>query len=69
MKRTNDIKWAPQSGVTILEVLIVLSIIALIAAVAGPRLIGYLDRAKTDTAELQATQLRQAVLKKMPSLF
>ena len=61
MKHRRDIKWNKKSGVTILEVLIVLSIIALIAAVAGPRLIGYLGRAKTETAELQATQLRQAV--------
>lgn len=61
MKRLNDIRWTSKSGVTILEALIVLSIIALIAAVAGPRLIGYLDRAKTETADLQAMQLRQAV--------
>jgi general secretion pathway protein G len=49
------------SGVTILEVLIVLAIIAMIAAVAGPRLIGYLGRAKTETAELQITQIRNAL--------
>jgi len=61
LKPTRHIRWTRKSGITILEVLIVLSIIALIAAVAGPRLIGYLGRAKTDTAELQATQLRQAV--------
>jgi len=61
VKHTRNIKWNRKSGVTILEVLVVLSIIALIAAVAGPRLIGYLGRAKTETAELQATQLRQAV--------
>ena len=50
-----------RAGVTILEVLVVLSIIALIAAVTGPRLIGYLGRAKSETAALQITQLRQAV--------
>lgn len=61
MKRIDQIPQSRRSGVTILEVLVVLSIIALIAAVAGPRLIGYLGRAKTETAELQATQLRQAV--------
>jgi len=54
-------KFTSKSGITILEVLVVLSIIALIAAVAGPRLIGYLDRAKTETAALQTAQLRQAV--------
>lgn len=61
VNQMHNIKWTKRSGVTILEVLVVLSIIALIAAVAGPRLIGYLGRAKTETAELQATQLRQAV--------
>ena len=50
-----------KSGVTILEILIVLTIIAMIAAVAGPRLIGYLGRAKTQTAELQIDQLKTAV--------
>ncbi len=61
MKHTKDIRWSRKSGVTILEVLVVLSIIALIAAVVGPRLIGYLGRAKTETAALQVDQLRQAV--------
>lgn len=48
-------------GVTILEVLIVLSIIAMIAAVTGPRLIGYLGRAKSDTAKLQIQQVKSAL--------
>ncbi len=56
-----NMKWTPKSGVTILEILIVLSIIALIAGVVGPRLIGYLGRAKTETASLQISQLRQTV--------
>lgn len=46
---------------TILEILVVLSIIAMIAAVVGPRLIGYLGRAKTETSELQIKQLGNAV--------
>ena len=48
------------AGVTILEVLIVLAIIALIAAVVGPRLIGYLGRARTETASLQIRQVDSA---------
>ncbi|SFI65173.1 type II secretion system major pseudopilin GspG [Jannaschia pohangensis] len=55
------VTWKGKSGVTILEVLIVLSIIALIAAVAGPRLVGYLGRAKSDTAALQIGQIESAV--------
>ena len=35
------------------EILVVLTIIALIAGVVGPRLIGYLGRAKSETAALQ----------------
>lgn len=53
--------WTSKSGVTILEVLVVLTIIALISAVVGPRLLGYLGRAKSETAQLQVTQLDQAV--------
>ncbi|WP_217430522.1 type II secretion system major pseudopilin GspG [Parasulfitobacter algicola] len=54
-------KMGRKAGATILEVLIVLSIIALIAAVVGPRLVGYLGRAKTETAELQVKNLAEAV--------
>lgn len=56
-----DHKLTSRSGVTILEVLVVLAIIAMIAAVVGPRLVGYLGRAKADTAELQIDQLRSAL--------
>jgi len=54
-------KWMPTSGLTILEVLVVLSIIALIAGVVAPRLIGFLGRAKSETAGLQIRQLGSAV--------
>ncbi len=54
-------EWTARSGVTILEVLIVLAIIAMVAAVAGPRLIGYLGRAKVQTAELQIGQIKSAL--------
>lgn len=53
--------WTKRSGVTILEVLIVLAIIAMIAAVVGPRLIGYLGRAKSETASLQLDQIGNAL--------
>ena len=61
MKTHRDIRWGHQTGATILEVLIVLSIIALIAAVVGPRVIGYLGTAKSETAELQINNLASAV--------
>ncbi|MGB3317052.1 MAG: type II secretion system major pseudopilin GspG [Albidovulum sp.] len=50
-----------QAGVTILEILIVLTIIAMVAAVVGPRLIGYLGKAKSETASLQIKQISDAV--------
>ena len=61
MIERRKLRWGGKTGVTIMEVLVVLSIIALIAAVAGPRLIGYLGRAKTETASLEIDQLHQAV--------
>jgi general secretion pathway protein G len=60
MKRgTSD--WGKKTGATILEVLVVLTIIAMIAAVVGPRVIGYLGRAKSETASLQINNLADAV--------
>jgi general secretion pathway protein G len=44
-------------GYTLLELLIVIAILGLLAAVVGPRLITYLGRAKTDTARLQLDQI------------
>lgn len=61
MKSPRNTRMTRKSGVTILEVLIVLAIIAMIAAVVGPRLIGYLGRAKTETAELQIGQITNAL--------
>ncbi|WP_229801270.1 type II secretion system major pseudopilin GspG [Tateyamaria omphalii] len=57
----NRRRWGSRAGATILEVLVVLSIIAMIAAVVGPRVIGYLGQAKAETAALQIDQLRNAV--------
>ena len=54
-------RWTSGTGLTILEVLVVLSIIALIAGVVAPRLIGFLGRAKSETAGLQIKQLGSAV--------
>lgn len=59
--RREQVRWTPKSGITILEVLVVLAIIAMIAAVVGPRVVGYLGRAKTDTAALQIDQINNAL--------
>ncbi len=46
-----------KAGYSLLEILIVLAIIALIAALVGPRLFAQLDRSKTTSARVQAKSL------------
>ena len=48
-------------GFSLLEVLVVLTIIALVASVVGPSAISYLSRAKGKTAELQVRELENAL--------
>ena len=50
-----------RSGFSLLEILVVLSIIALIAAVVGPRLYAQLDKSKSQTARLQIRSLEAAL--------
>lgn len=50
-----------RSGFSLLEILVVLSIIALIAAVVGPRLYTQLDKSKSQTARLQIRSLEAAL--------
>ncbi|MEM7620868.1 MAG: type II secretion system major pseudopilin GspG [Pseudomonadota bacterium] len=50
-----------KAGFTLLELLIVLSILALFAALAGPQLIKYLSKAKAETAQVQVNNLISAV--------
>jgi general secretion pathway protein G len=50
-----------RSGVTLLEVLIVLAIIAMIATLAAPRLLENFGRAKAQIAEVQLASLKAAV--------
>jgi general secretion pathway protein G len=54
-------KRKSQSGMTLLELLVVLAILALVIGIAAPRVIGYLGKAKSDTALLQMRQLVSAL--------
>ena len=47
-----------QAGVSLLEIMVVLVIIGMVAAVAAPQLLSYLDRAKIDTAKVELRSLR-----------
>jgi general secretion pathway protein G len=59
-KRPRRRRWR-ESGYSLLEVLIVLTIIALIAALVGPRLMMQLDRSKVTAARVQIRALSSAV--------
>lgn len=50
-----------RAGFSLLEILVVLSIIALVAAVVGPRLYAQLDKSKSQTARLQIRSLESAL--------
>lgn len=51
----------PQSGVTLLEVMIVLAVIALIVGFGAPRLMESFGRAKSQAAEVAMASLKGAV--------
>lgn len=48
-------------GITLVEMLVVLGIIALIGAIVGPRVIGYLAKARTEAAVLQVNAIVNAL--------
>lgn len=51
VRRTN------QTGFTLLELLVVLAILGLLAAIVGPQVIKYLGSSKTQTASVQAKNI------------
>ncbi len=49
------------AGFTLLELLVVLGIIALLATIAGPQVLRYLGKARTDTARAQISAVATAL--------
>jgi general secretion pathway protein G len=52
---------AGSRGFTLLELLVVLGILALLATFAGPQVMGYIGRAKTETARSQISAISTAL--------
>jgi general secretion pathway protein G len=50
-----------QAGFTLLELLVVLTIVSLLAVVAGPQVVRYLGKAKSETAKLQIRTVSTAL--------
>lgn len=50
-----------QHGFTLIELLVVLVILGLLASLAGPKVIGYLGGAKSDSAKLQINEFEASL--------
>jgi general secretion pathway protein G len=48
-------------GFTLLEVIVVVTIIALLAALVAPRMVGWIGKAKTDVAKAEVSEIAQQV--------
>ncbi|WP_300392678.1 type II secretion system major pseudopilin GspG [Henriciella sp.] len=50
-----------QAGFSLMELLVALVILALVMGVVGPRVIGYLSRAKSQTADVQIENIKASL--------
>jgi general secretion pathway protein G len=61
MKRNTKSKLVAEDGFTLLELLVVLGIIALLAALVAPQVIRYLSDARSETAAAQLKNIESAL--------
>jgi general secretion pathway protein G len=54
-------RWAAEKGFSLVEILIVVSIMALLVAVVGPNVMRQFDKSKVKTARIQIEQIRAAL--------
>ena len=57
MKTSKNIKKRTKNGFTLLELLVVLSIMGLLAAIVGPQVIKYLGSSRSGTAQVQVKNI------------
>jgi general secretion pathway protein G len=55
------VKTNRRAGVTLIEMLVVVTIIALFLAIAGPKMLGYADRARVTAAKQEIVNIQSAL--------